>query len=215
MTLQTEKPDLTSLFENIPSSAVSDSMGRLAGTSTLAPRHGKQALLGTALTVRVRSGDNLFIHEALRHVSPGSVIVIDGGGCTERALIGEIIMVLARKRGAVGFVVDGAVRDVAAFRDASFPCYARGVTHRGPYKDGPGEIGGTVVIDGQVVHPGDIVLGDEDGVLFIRPHHASELAAAARRKLDDEACTLKAIEDDNYDESWIAPALAKSLPVRN
>ncbi len=214
MTRSSDASDLVALFDGLPTSAVSDCMGRLAGTVALAPRHGTAWLRGTALTVRVRAGDNLYIHEALRHVTPGSVIVVDGGGCTERALIGEIIMAVARRRGAAGFVIDGAVRDVAAFREADFPVYARGVTHRGPYKNGPGEHGQAIVIDGQHVQPGDIVLGDEDGVLFVRPHEARALAAAARQKIADEAAALTSIAEDRYDESWIDRALAASPAVR-
>ncbi len=206
--------DYPSLFEGLPTSVVSDCMGRLSGTRGLAAHHGTGILRGHAMTVRVRAGDNLFIHEALRLAEPGSVIVVDGAGCTERALVGEIMMNIALKRRVAGFVIDGAIRDVAAFREAGFPCFARGVTHRGPYKNGPGEIGGAVVIEGETVNSGDIVLGDEDGLLFIRPSEAPSVAAAGRRKLADETATLKSIADGSYDESWIAEALAKSLPIR-
>lgn len=206
--------ELAALFEGLPTSVVSDCMGRLAGTRALYPRHGSARLLGTAFTVRVRAGDNLFIHEALRRAFAGSVIVVDAGGCEDRALVGEIMMAVARKRGVGGFVIDGAVRDVSAFREAGFPCFARSVTHRGPYKNGPGEIGGRISVDGCPVEAGDIVLGDEDGVLFVDPRSAEALATAARAKLAAEAETLRAIEEDRYDESWIEDALAQSLPVR-
>lgn len=214
MTFSSDSAELLGLFDGIPTSAVSDCMGRLSGTCALPPVHNGAWLRGTAFTVRVRAGDNLYIHEALRRLTPGSVIVVDGAGCLDRALIGEIIMSLARVRGATGFVIDGAVRDVAAFRAADFPCYARGVTHRGPYKDGPGEISEPIVIDGQVVYPGDLVLGDEDGVLFVRPQDAAALAAAARRKLADEAAALAAIAQGTYDERWVDAALQASLPLR-
>ncbi len=214
MTYDGAPTDPATMFEGLPTSVISDCMGRLSGTAALAPRHGDAPMVGRALTVRVRAGDNLFIHDALRRVTPGSVIVVDGGGCTERALIGEIIMAVARDRGAAGFVIDGSVRDVAAFRDAGFPCYARGVTHRGPYKNGPGEVGCPIVIDGQPVFPGDFVLGDEDGVVFVRPDDAAAVAAAARSKLADEADTLGAIKNGTYDESWVEAAVAASVPLR-
>lgn len=195
------------LFEGLPTSVISDCMDRLSGTYTLQARHGTAQLLGTALTVRVRAGDNLHIHDALRRVKPGDVLVVDGGGHLERALVGEIMMQVAKKRGAVGFVIDGAVRDVAAFRQANFPCFASGVTHRGPYKNGPGEVNVPISIGGVVVHPGDLVIGDEDGVVFVSPAKAATVAEAARRKLADETRTFEHIAAGTYDDSWIDAAL--------
>ncbi len=197
------------LFEGLPSSVISDCMQRIAGTHGLDARHGDAALLGTAYTVRVRQGDNLYIHEALRHLQPGDVLVVDGGGSVERALVGEIMMQVARKRGCVGFVIDGAIRDQSAFRRDAFPCYAAGVTHRGPYKFGPGETRCAVTIGGVVVNHGDIVVGDEDGVVFIAPAQAAAVARAARAKLADEARTLADIAAGNYDDSWIDAALGR------
>lgn len=197
-------PSLVRLFEGLPASIISDCLSRLPGTCNLAPRHrAGLALLGTALTVRVRSGDNLMIHKALQLAQPGDVLVIDGGGVVDRALIGDIMKNVAKMRGVAGAVVDGAIRDSATFRDDNFPCYARGVSHRGPYKDGPGEINVAVSIDGNVVNPGDIVVGDDDGVLFIAPAYAEPLAAAARQRASDEAATLDAIANSSYKDAWI------------
>lgn len=200
---------LLAAFEGLPTSAISDCMDRLAGTYRLSPRHGDKPLLGYAHTVRVRAGDNLHIHDALRRVRPGEVLVVDGGGCEERALVGEIMMRVAISRGVAGFVIDGAVRDVAAFRAAGFPCYARAVTHRGPYKCGPGESAAPVVVDGVPVSQGDVVVGDEDGVVFVARERAADIAAAARAKLAAEAQTLAQIAAGAYDERWIEPALAR------
>jgi len=110
---------------------------------------------------------------------------------------------IAARRGIAGIVIDGAIRDSATFREDNFPCYARGVTHRGPFKDGPGEINVQVSIDGDVVNPGDIVVGDDDGVLFISPAHADALAAASRKKLADETATLAAIANGTHNDAWI------------
>ena len=197
-------PSLVSLFEGLPASIISDNMSRLSGSLHLLPRHRPGvALLGTALTVRVRSGDNLMIHKALQVARPGDVLVVDGGGTIDRALIGDIMKNVAKSRGLAGAVIDGAIRDSASFREDDFPCYARGVTHRGPFKDGPGEINVAVCIDGDVVNPGDIVVGDDDGVLFISPADAVALAAASRKKLADETATLSAIANGTHDDAWI------------
>ncbi len=201
-------PALVALFAGLPASIISDNLARLTGTWGLAPRHRPGVhLAGTALTVRVRSGDNLMIHKALQLGRPGDVLVVDGNGCTDRALMGEIMKRVAQARGFAGLVVDGAVRDVASFRGDDFPCYARGVCHRGPYKDGPGEINVPVSIGGMVVHPGDIVIGDDDGVVFVTPAEARQVAEASRRKADAEAETFRAIADGSYDDAWVDQAL--------
>ncbi|HZZ94866.1 MAG TPA: RraA family protein [Usitatibacter sp.] len=206
---------LVALFEGLPASIVSDNLSRMSGTSGLAPWHRPGAqLLGTALTVRTRAGDNLMIHKALQLGRPGDVLVIDGGGATDRALFGDIMKNVAKMRGFSGVVIDGAIRDAAAYREDSFACYARGVCHRGPYKDGPGEINVPVSIGGMVVMPGDIVLGDDDGVVFIAPAEARTVAQASRKKAEAEARTLDSIAQRAYDDAWIDEALkAKGVAV--
>ena len=184
-------------------------MARLRGTHTLRPLPGTRGVLGRAFTVKVAPGDNLFIHAALRQAQPGDVLVIDGAGNTERALIGEILMSIARSKGVLGFVVDGAARDVDAFAQAQFPCYARGITLRGPYKNGPGALNVEVSIDGNVVRPGDIVLGDEDGVIFIPVEQAETVAAAARKHVEREQVMLASIAAGTYDDSWLNPLLGQ------
>ncbi len=136
------KPDpaLIEAFRNAPTSIISDNLARLPGAVGLRKFHRAGQLLGTAFTVRTRPGDNLAIHKALELVGPGEVIVVDGGGDETRALVGEIMKNIAEYRGAAGYVIDGAIRDVAAFAASDFPCFARAVIHRGPYKSGPGEI---------------------------------------------------------------------------
>jgi RraA family protein len=207
---------LVRLFEDLPASIISDNLSRMTGTWGLAPYHRPGVpLLGTALTVRVRAGDNLMIHKALQLGAPGDVLVIDGGGAVDRALFGDIMKNVARMRGFVGVVIDGAIRDAAAYRGDDFPCYARGVCHRGPYKDGPGEINVPVTIGGVVVHPGDIVVGDDDGVVFIAPSEARDVAQASRKKAAAEAATFDAIRNRTYDDAWIDQALrAKGVLAR-
>jgi RraA family protein len=199
---------LVQLFAGLPASNIGDCLSRMDGTWGLNAYHrpGLQ-LLGSALTVRVRPGDNLMIHKALQVGGAGDVLVIDGGGAVDRALFGDIMKNVARMRGFAGIVIDGAIRDVGAYRDDDFPCYARGVCHRGPYKDGPGEINVPVCIGGMVVSPGDIVVGDDDGVLFIEPREARSVAEAARRKFAAEAATFEAIRKRAYDDAWIDEAL--------
>lgn len=199
---------LVELFRDLPASIISDNLSRMTGTWELVPRHQPGvALLGPALTVRVREGDNLMLHKALQLGRPGDVLVVDGAGAMERALFGDIMKNVAKMRGFAGIVIDGAIRDAAAYRNDTWPCYSRGVCHRGPYKDGPGEINVPVSISGMVVHPGDIVVGDEDGVVFITPEEACEVAAASRKKAEAEAKTLDSIARRAYDDRWIDETL--------
>jgi RraA family protein len=208
--LERERTDdaLIALFENLPTSIISDNLSRLTGTFGLHPFHRPGArLLGQALTVRVRSGDNLMIHKALQMGGVGDVLVIDGDGNLDRALMGEIMKRVAQARRFAGLVIDGAVRDVAAYRDDDFPCYARGVCHRGPYKEGPGEINVPVSVSGVVVQPGDIVVGDDDGVVFISPRDARAVAAGSRQKILAEAAVFESIAANKYDDAWVDEAL--------
>ncbi|MGY4300003.1 regulator of RNase E activity RraA [Bradyrhizobium sp. i1.4.4] len=111
-------------FRGAPTSVISDNLARLPGAVGLKPYHRGGKLVGTAFTVRTRPGDNLAIHRALELVGPGDVIVVDGGGDETRALVGEIMKNIAQWRKAEGYVIDGAIRDVAAFAADDFPCYA-------------------------------------------------------------------------------------------
>ncbi|MBA8909842.1 RraA family protein [Aminobacter ciceronei] len=183
--------DLLRQYANVATSIVSDNLDRLPGAVGLLPFHAGGQLLGTALTVRTRRGDNLAIHAALRIARPGDVIVVDGGGDTSQALIGEIILAHAESLGVAGFVIDGAIRDVAAIKASKLPCFARGVTHRGPYKNGPGAINVDVAIGGLVVHPGDLVVGDEDGVVALSPKVAADILPGIRAQEEKERLKLE------------------------
>lgn len=195
-----DRPDRTLIdaFRDAPTAVISDNLDRLAGLSGLRPFHRKGHLVGPARTVRTRPGDNQFIHKMLDLVEPGDVVVVAGEGDTSRALVGEIMKAIAEKRGVAGFVIDGAIRDSAAFATSDFPCFARGVNHRGPYKDGPGALDVPVSISGNVVSPGDIVVGDEDGVVTFSPAIAADLALAVGRQLAREAEIMAAIADGTY-----------------
>jgi len=195
-------PSLIDAFKLAPTSVISDNLERLAGVVGLQPFHRSGRMAGTAFTVRTRPGDNLAIHHALQLVGPGDVIVVDGQGDETRALIGEIMRDIALRRGAAGFVIDGAIRDVAAFRASDFPCFARAVIHRGPYKTGPGVINAPVSIGGAVISPGDIIVGDEDGVVSFSPSIAETLLAAVRAQITREEETLKEIREGRYESPY-------------
>ena len=159
---------LVQAYKGLPVANISDCMARMtAAGPRLRPMHKSGYLAGPALTVKTRPGDNLMIHKALTLAQPGDVIVVDGGGDLTNALFGEIMVATAVKIGVAGIVLNGAVRDSEEIGQGEFPLYAAGVTHRGPYKDGPGEINVPIAIDGMVIQPGDLIVGDADGLLCV------------------------------------------------
>ena len=193
-------------FRKLSTAAISDNLDRMPGIVGLRPFHRTGKLVGTALTVQVRTGDNLAIHQALNEARPGDVIVVDGGGDVSRALVGDILKAIAESKGAAGYVIDGAIRDTGAFMASGFPCYARAATHRGPYKMGPGAINGPVCIGGWTVNPGDVVVGDEDGVVTFPPSIAPSLIEAVRAQQVRETEILKMIREGRYDGRYGKPA---------
>ncbi len=200
--------ELVDAFAKLPVANVSDSMSRMtAAGPTLRPMHTSGGMAGVALTVKARPGDNLMLHKAIDMAVPGDVIVVDAGGDLANALMGELMLAYAIKRGVVGFVLNGAIRDLDNFRETNLPTYAAGVTHRGPYKDGPGEINVPVAIDGMVIHPGDIVIGDSDGVLSVPIDGAEEILQATEAKSAAEITQMAAIEAGTNDRSWVDRAL--------
>jgi RraA family protein len=192
-------------FRDVPTSIISDNLDRLAGAVGLSAFHRSGRLVGPAVTVRTRSGDNLAVHQALSMLEPGDVLVVDGEGDETRALVGEIMKTVAEYRGAAGFVIDGAIRDAGAFSDSDFPCFARAAIHRGPYKNGPGEINVPVAIGGCVISPGDIVVGDEDGVVAFPQSVAERLIAAVHAQIVHEAETIRSIHEGRYDGNYGKP----------
>lgn len=201
---------LVEKFRSLPVANVSDMMARMsAGGARLRPFHAGGGMAGPALTVKSRPGDNLMVHKALDLAAPGDVVVVDAGGDLTNAIIGELMLAHAIKRRLGGIVINGAVRDVAALRAHSLPVFAAGATHRGPYKDGPGEINVPIAIDGMVIEPGDLVLGDDDGVLCVPYDQVETVYAATNAKHAAEIQQMAEIVAGRSDRSWVDAALTK------
>ncbi len=200
--------DIIARSKEIPVANVSDSMSRMtAGGPQLRPMHASGQLSGPALTVKTRPGDNLMLHKAIDMAEPGDVIVCDGGGDLTNSLMGELMLAQAIERGVAGFVLDGAIRDRDAFLERNLPVFAAGVSHRGPYKDGPGEIGYPIAVDGMVIHPGDVIIGDWDGVLCVPKADAAAILEATEAKNAAEVEQMSAIAAGRLDRSWVDKAL--------
>ena len=198
-------------FRSIAVANVSDSMNRMEhGGPRLRPLHSGGVLAGVALTVKQRPGDNLLVHAALNRAKAGDVIVVDAGGDLTNSIMGELMLAHARQSGVAGVVINGAVRDYGWIRSNSFPVYAAGVTHRGPYKHGPGEVNVAIAIDGMIIEPGDLILGDDDGVVCVPFDETEVVYAAANAKQQGEAKTMAAIKAGTTDRSWVERALREA-----
>ena len=203
-------PEWVERFRSLPVANVSDSMNRMAaGGARLTMMHRDGVLAGPAITVRSRPGDNLMLHKAIDMAAPGDVIVVDAGGDLTNSLMGELMLAYAVKRGVAGFVLDGAIRDAEAFLQVNLPVFAAGITHRGPYKDGPGEINVPVALDGMVVEPGDLILGDRDGVLAVPFDAVEDVYGRTASKQDAEARQMEAIAAGTNDRIWVDAALRR------
>lgn len=170
-----------------PSSILADVAGRRGALhGRIAPLAPKMRFAGPALTVEVRPGDNLMIHAALAVARPGDVIVVDGKGDLSSALMGEIMSQQAVALGVVAVVIDGAVRDAEAIRELGFPMFAAGLNPNGPTKNIAGRLNHPISIGGVTVRPGDLVVGDGDGVTVIEREKAAALLPLAAEKVASE-----------------------------
>jgi len=203
-------PETVAQFRSLPVANVSDVMSRLSGTSRLRPMHRGGWLGGPALTVRTRPGDNLMVHKAIDMADAGDVIVVDAGGELSNAIIGEIMVMLAQCMKIAGFVIDGAIRDCAAIREGGLPVFAKGISHRGPYKDGPGEINGRVSVDGMVVEAGELIVADDDGVLCIPFSETDAVLRDALAKKQAEEAMMADLRKGTLDRSWIDETLKRA-----
>ena len=174
------EPELLAAFADIPTATLSDAMGRHGAlSSAIRPMYENIRMVGAALTVLCFPGDNLMTHKALQMVQPGDVLVIDDGD-SNSGCFGHRSALTARARGGTGVVVSGSIRDVAALRQERFPVFARGVSPRAPQKNTPGSINVPVHVGGIVICPGDIVVGDDDGVVVIPRGMAKQVLEKAR-----------------------------------
>ncbi|EMB4693204.1 RraA family protein [Citrobacter farmeri] len=204
-------PELIAAFKAIPTANIADCMGRLSAMNSTIRRLSlpcKDNMVGVALTVKVRAGDNLMIHKALNILTPGDVLVVSNDGGNSQALMGEIMITYAHTRKACGIVLDGPVRDLYSIQAMEFPVYATGSTPTGPFKDGPGEINVPISCGGMSVMPGDVIVGDGDGVIVIARQDAQALLAEAEKYQLFDSKKLLATRAGNADRSWVDRELA-------
>lgn len=173
----------------------------------VAPVHQSMKVAGPAFTVEVRPGDNLMIHAAIALAQPGDVLVIDGKGDQTAALMGTLMLSACKKRGLAGVIVDAAIRDKLEILELDFPVFSAGFNPAGPTKYVPGRINHPISAGGAVVNPGDLVVGDADGVVVIEREKAPAMMALADKKVADEAARIESIARGDTAAKWLPAAL--------
>ena len=193
-------------FRELPAANVADVMGRSCALSseihTMLP-HTDKIMVGPALTVRARPGDNLMIHKGLNLAQEGDIVVISNESDRSQSLLGAIIVAYAKSKKLGGIVVDGPIRDVDEIAELGIPVYATGSTPGGPYKEGPGEVNTPISCGGVSVSPGDIVLGDSDGVIIIPRKDAARVLREAREFAKLDAAKMQAALEGRATRDWV------------
>lgn len=206
-------PDVVAGFAAFDSPTISDLMNRLyTMNSAIRPLTPPELrLAGPACTVKVFPGDNLMVHKALDVAEPGDVLVIDASSSHMTAVAGDLVAAKARHRGIAGFIVDGLVRDLPGILDlGDFPVFARGVTPIGPLHRGPGEIGYPVCAGGIVVQPGDIIVGDGNGVVVVPQDEAPDVLTRLNARADADAAYAAAVARGEFSNDWVNASLLET-----
>ncbi|SIR50344.1 Regulator of RNase E activity RraA [Peribacillus simplex] len=171
-------------FQGIPTPCISDAMQGLNNLSpAIKPLSDNKQLIGRALTVKMPVGDNLAVLRAIREAKPGDVLVIDAKGDSYRAVAGDFVVSMAQAMGINGIVVDGVIRDIVGIKALNYPVFCKGTTVAASAKSGAGEINGPISCGGIPVHPGDIIVGDMDGVVVVPQSTEEDVLTKASAKL--------------------------------
>lgn len=168
-------------FERLPTGNVADANGKTGNMDAgIKPIDRKMKVVGPAFTVKCFPRDNLILHQAIYDAPRGSVIVIDSGGFVDAGSMGEIMTIACMERGIAGVILDGACRDANEISELGFPFFCRGFNPGGTAKDSWGSLNVTVQCGGVVVHPGDYVIGDADGVVVVAQAEARRVLEKAK-----------------------------------
>lgn len=199
-------------YREIPSAVIGDCMLRLqAGGPAVRPMHSRGGVLaGPAYTVKTRPGDNLFVHKAIDLAQPNDIIVVDAGGFLDNAIVGEMMLTHAETRKLGGVIIYGAIRDAFHVGNHTFPVFASGVTLRGPFQSGPGHVNITISIAGMIVEPGDLIIGDDDGIICIPYDDVDPLYEECAKRLAGENAQRGRVRDGSVDRKWIDKKLEEA-----
>jgi len=170
---------LVARFRDVPTGWVVDANGRRGALDyRIRPITRAVRFAGVALTVHTRARDNLAPYAAIEFARPGDVMIVAADAYEEASVLGDILVGMAKNKGVTALVTDGMVRDVEGLNAVGIPIFARGLSPNSPYKDGPGEIGLPVALGGVTVNPGDLVVGDQDGIVVVAREALAAVADA-------------------------------------
>lgn len=188
------EPEALKVLAAAPTAMLSDALGRWGNMDpAIRPIASGMQCFGPAFTLRCWPADNLTIHRAVELAAHGDVLVIDGGSGRDAALLGDILVYAARLRGLAGIVLQGLVRDSAAIAAQGLPVFASGATARGPVKETLGAIQVPMQCGGVLVRPGDLVAGDDDGIVVVPRDQAAAVAERIRLIHEREEQVKKAL----------------------
>jgi regulator of RNase E activity RraA len=201
---------LVDQFAKYPTGNIVDAMGRFGAMHhSVKPVGPGMKVAGSALTVRIRACDNLVIYKALELAQPGDVLVIATSSFEGAATWGDLTSMIGKAKGMAGTVTDGMVRDVEGICQVGLPVFARGSTPNSPFKDGQGEVNFPVTCGGITVRPGDILVGDGDGVVVIPREDWDEVLAGLAKIAEKESQTVANIQAGKLIPDWVAKTLAE------
>jgi regulator of RNase E activity RraA len=199
--------DIMEAFKGLPAANVADCMSRLCALSSeikLISKPSTSTIVGPALTVKLRPGDNLMLHKALNIAEEGDIIVVSNEGDRTQSLMGEIMVTYARVSKKVsGIVLDGPIRDYKEISEMDFYLYATGSTPGGPFKEGPGEVNVPISIGNVAIMPGDIILGDADGIIVIPKKDAKKVLEAAIEYAKKDSAKLEDAKNGTSKRDWV------------
>ncbi|MEQ4512217.1 RraA family protein [Dickeya zeae] len=203
--------ELLKQYEQLPAANIADTMNRIAVLGNGIKRISspkKPIMAGYAITVKARAGDNLMLHAALDMATENDVIVVSNEGDRSRALMGEIMVAYAHyTKKIAGIVLDGPIRDIDALSIMDFPLYATGSNPAGPFKEGPGEVNTPIAVGGVAVCPGDLIVGDADGVIVVPLGDAAALLEKAKDYSKFDASKVEAAKNGTANRAWVKKSL--------
>ncbi|CAG9621226.1 RraA family protein [Sutcliffiella rhizosphaerae] len=190
--------------KKLSTTLISDAMDtKIEMHHLIKPCNMESVLVGSAVTIDVKDGDNLAVHHAIYNSQPGHVLVVDPNGYEKKAVIGELMVAAAAALQLNGFIIDGLIRDYHTLSSSTFPVFSRGAIPGGPTKNGPGIINEAITCGGLTVLPGDFVMGDADGVIVVPRDKVESALKKAEEKAEYEANRLKSIAEGNIKPTWL------------
>jgi regulator of RNase E activity RraA len=191
-------------FKEIPVANIGDCMNRNACLSSALRPANKVKLCGSAYTIKSVAGDNLLLYYAIDNAKENDVIIYSADGYDNRAICGELMCSWAMKRKLGGIIIDGAVRDIEALSELDFPVYYKSVSPNGPFKNGPGEVNVPLAVRNQVINPGDLIVGDSDGIICIKQEDIPQLKEDVDKVMEKEKKIFEGVINHSfYEIGWV------------